>query len=261
MAVVDGDGAAVSDTDASRVRILPQIGIVAAAIAAYFLVRGATDAAYDAALHNAHHIVAVQRWLGLYHEPAFQQALLRSEVVSGIFNSVYIFGHWPVIVVTLLWLARQHPGVYLRTRDAMLLSGAIGLIVFALFPVAPPRLAGLGMTDTVSATSVAYRALQPTIFTNQYAAMPSLHVGWNLLMGLAIVAATRHLLVRFAAVTMVLVMAIAVVLTANHYFVDAIVGVALTTASWFVVGWWSARVRGAESVPSALLAGLSSHVR
>ena len=81
------------------------------------------------------------------------------------------------------------PARFLRLRNAMMVSGAIGLIVFASYPVAPPRLRGLGLVDTVTSSSTAYRVLQPPAFVNQYAAMPSLHSGWDLLVGIAIVTA------------------------------------------------------------------------
>ena len=74
----------------------------------------------------------------------------------------------------------------------MFLSGAIGFLFFALLPVAPPRLADPSLIDTVTLHSEAYRALQPPGLTNQYAAFPSLHFGWNLLVGFAVWGATRN---------------------------------------------------------------------
>src|SRR6185312_9767346 len=124
-------------------------------------------------------------------------------------------------------------GVYFRLRNAMLISGAIGLVIFTLFPLAPPRLAELGLVDTVTRSSDAYRVLQPTMFTNQYAAMPSLHVGWDLLVGLAILAAARGPLLRAFGAVMPVLMVAAVVLTANHYIVDAIAGATLTATCWY----------------------------
>jgi hypothetical protein len=82
----------------------------------------------------------------------------------------------------------MHRRVFRRLRDAMAVSGAMGVCVYVSYPVAPPRLARLGMTDTITEQSQAYRVLQPPAFINQYAAMPSLHVGWNLLLGLALIA-------------------------------------------------------------------------
>lgn len=219
-----------------RIRLSQQIAIVAVAVAAYFLVRGATEAAYGEALRHAQALVDLERMLGLYWEPALQEALAASPRVRAVLNAIYIYGHWPVIVVSLIWLARSHPAIYLRARNAMLISGGIGLVVFVSFPVAPPRLAGLGMTDTVSVASEAYRVLQPTMFTNQYAALPSLHVGWDLVIGLALAAAARRPLLRVLAMAMPVAMVVAVVLTANHYIVDAVAGAALTAVCWYVAG-------------------------
>ena len=104
-------------------------------------------------------------------------------------------------------------------------------MIFAAFPVAPPRLAGLGLIDTVTEHSSAYRVLQPPAFVNQYAAMPSLHVGWDLLMGLAVYTYARHVAVRIAGLALPVLMVSPVLLTANHYVIDAAVGAALVLAS------------------------------
>jgi membrane-associated phospholipid phosphatase len=123
----------------------------------------------------------------------------------------------------------------------MLLSGGIGLFVFVLYPVAPPRLAELGLVDTVTEYSTSYRVLQPPAFVNQYAAMPSLHVGWDLLMGIALVTWSSHLLVRAVGVALPTLMAISVVLTANHYIIDAVAGIALVLVCLWVVRTWARR--------------------
>jgi membrane-associated phospholipid phosphatase len=217
------------------VRLVPQIAVVTTAIAVYFLVRGATDSAATEAVRNARKLVSLERALGIYHEPGLQHALAGSAHVRTVLNWMYIWGHWPVIVVTLLLLARRNPDVFRRIRDAMMLSGGIGMVAFAVFPVAPPRLVDLGMADTVTLTSHAYRVLQPAVFTNQFAAMPSLHAGWNLLIGLAIISAARRPLLRLVGVLLPMAMVAAVVLTANHYIVDVLVGTALTSVCWIVV--------------------------
>ena len=236
------------ETSVERVRLLPQLAIMIAAVAAYFLVRGLTQADTGVAVRHAHSVVGLERALGLYHEPGWQASVMSMPFLRTVLNDIYIWGHWPVIAVTLIWLARQHPAVYLRARNTMLVSGGIGLVVFATFPVAPPRLAGLGMTDTVTVGAHGYRVLQPAMFTNQYAAMPSLHVGWDLVMGLAIAAASRHVLLRLIAVTLPVAMVITVLCTANHYLVDAIAGATLTTVCWLIAG--SARPRRAERTES-----------
>jgi hypothetical protein len=221
--------------DGTRLRVLPQIGIIAAAVFAYFGVRGATNSDPAEALRNAGRVIHLERLLHLGVEPQLQRDLAGGDSVRTVLNWVYIWGHWPVVVGTLLWLALRHPEVYRRTRNAMMLSGAIGLVVFVTFPVAPPRLAGMHIADTVTLTSHAYRVLQPPMFTNQYAAVPSLHVGWNLLIGIAIVTAARHWAVRLVGALMPAAMVTAVILTANHYVVDVLLGAALTTTCWFLV--------------------------
>jgi membrane-associated phospholipid phosphatase len=128
----------------------------------------------------------------------------------------------------------------------MAASGAIGMVVFVLYPVAPPRLADLGLVDTVALHSEAYRVLQPPAFSNLYAAMPSLHVGWNLLMGIAIATAAGHWLLRAVGYALPVLMAASVVLTANHYLVDVVAG-AVVALLGLVIATRLERRRGAAS--------------
>ncbi|MFF3877873.1 phosphatase PAP2 family protein [Streptomyces sp. NPDC001978] len=214
-----------------------------AAVIGYFGVRGLTDSSQDEALHNAAHVEAVEHGLHFDWEPQVQSLVVHDHSITRLLNWIYVFGHWPVIAVTLIWLLSRHPEVFARAAGAMLLSGAAGLIAFAAFPVAPPRLAGLGMTDTVTEQSNAYRVLQPPAFTNQYAAMPSLHVGWNLLMTMAVLAATRKIWLRVLAVALTVAMDATVVLTANHYVLDAVAGVVLADLGWCLMGHLRNRAR------------------
>ena len=146
-------------------------------------------------------------------------------VAEALINWIYIWGHWPVIVATMIWLAWRHRRVFLRLRDGMLVSGAIGLIVFASYPVAPPRLADGDVVDTVTRSSDSYRVLQPPAFVNQYAAMPSLHSGWDLLVGIAIVTAATTVWLRVVGVLLPASMLLAVVATGNHFVLDVVAGV------------------------------------
>ena len=146
-------------------------------------------------------------------------------------NDIYIYGHWPVIVTTMTWLAIRHPAHFLRLRDGMALSGLVGMLVYATYPVAPPRLVdGLGLVDTVTQRSEAYRVLQPPALVNQYAAMPSLHAGWDLLVGIAIVTAASSVLLRLVGAVMPALMAVATVATGNHFVLDVVAGMSLALA-------------------------------
>jgi membrane-associated phospholipid phosphatase len=215
----------------TRVRsLLGEVAVVAGGVVVYFGIRGATAGSEAVAVAHARDIVALEELLGLDVEKAVQTAVVPSDAMSTAFNWVYIWGHWPVIVATLLWLALRHRTVYYRLRNGMLVSGGLGLLVYTTYPVAPPRLAGLGMVDTVTERSQAYRVLQPPQFVNQYAAMPSLHVGWDLLVGLALLSAATAAWLRAVGLAMPPVMALATVATANHYVLDAVAGVLFALA-------------------------------
>ena len=207
--------------------VVGQTALVAAGVLAYFGVRGLTSTDVDQAQANARAVIELEQWLSIYVEAAVQAPVAALDPARTFANWIYIWGHWPVIVVTLAWLALHHRGEFLRLRDAMMMSGAVGMVVFALFPVAPPRLAGLGLVDTVTAGSNSYRVLQPPAFVNQYAAMPSLHVGWDLLVGIAIVTAASSWILRILGLVLPALMAVAVVATANHYLLDVVAGVAI----------------------------------
>jgi hypothetical protein len=217
-----------------RFGTVTQVLLCVTAVAAYFSVRSLTEGRAAAAFRNAALVMEWERALGIDQERVLQDAVVGLELVSLLLDWVYIYGHWPVIAVVLSWLLARHRDVFHRTRNTMLLSGSIGIVVFATFPVAPPRLL-TGLVDTVAESSPAYRLLQPAVFTNQYAAMPSLHVGWDLLMGLAVWTAGRRLWLRIAAVAMPAAMTAAVVLTANHFILDAAAGIALTGGAWLLL--------------------------
>jgi len=217
-----------------RLTFLREAAILLGGYSFYFVVRGITQGGEDAAVQNAHRIVEFQRALSLYVEPHLQEIALRWHEMVTVANWVYIWGHWPVIGVVAVWLHRSHPRTFMETRNALLLSGAIGLFFFALFPVAPPRLTDLGFVDTIVRWSDSYRVLQPTELVNQYAAFPSLHFGWNLLIVIAIWRAHADIRVRLAAAAMPVLMFFAIVLTANHFIVDAVGGAAVALTGLYL---------------------------
>ena len=212
----------------SRLRwVLGQVVVVAVGIVVYFRIRGITDASPQVAHAHASEIVRAEHWLGIDVERAVQAPVASSEALATAANWVYVWGHWPVILATMVWLVWHHRDAFRRLRDGMLVSGFLGMVVFVSFPVAPPRLVDLDLVDTVTERSEAYRYLQPPAFVNQYAAMPSLHAGWDLLVGLAIVSAATTVGFRLVGLLMPLLMVWAVVATANHYVLDVVAGIAL----------------------------------
>ncbi len=207
-----------------------QLLLVAGAVLLYFGVRGRTEGSRDLAIDNANDLLGLERAIGLDIEAAAQALILPHDWALMAVNWIYIWGHWPVIAATLVWLYRTRPLDYLLLRNALFLSGAIGLVIFVTYPVAPPRLLPSGYVDTVTELSTSYRVLQPPSLVNKYAALPSLHVGWNLLIGLAVYRTNANRLAKVFCVVSPVAMVAAVVLTGNHYVIDAILGavVALT---------------------------------
>jgi hypothetical protein len=230
MSVVDRIPRQVLGVEASSSRsaaVAREVLVVSSGVLLYFLVRGLTVADESVAVENAQSLARWERDVGLDLESAVQNVILRHDLAVTVMNWVYVWGHWPVIAAVLVWLVLRHPSGYRIIRNAMLLSGSIGLIIFVTFPLAPPRLAAMGLQDTVTEQSASYRVLQPKAFVNQYAAMPSLHVGWDLLIGIALVAHAGYLVLRVIGVVLPLAMSLSVVATANHYVIDAVVGVAV----------------------------------
>ena len=207
-----------------RNAVLFEVALATVAYFSYFLVRGLTESGFDRATVNAERVIRFEKWLGLYHEDAVQDAIANHDWLVNLANWVYIWGHWPVIITVGAWLLWSCPREYRTLRNGFLISGAIGLVVFATFPVAPPRLLDLGLIDTVTDRSMAYRILQPPAFVNQYAAMPSLHFGWDLLVGIELVRRADKVYVRAIGVLLPLLMGWAVVATANHFIIDGLIG-------------------------------------
>jgi hypothetical protein len=140
-------------------------------------------------------------------------------------NAYYLVAHVAVTAAAFVWLYVRHPATYRRFRNVMVVITMIGLTVHLLMPLAPPRMfPDLGFVDTARVFGPAsYGAGSPYKgFANQFAAMPSLHFGWALVIAWAVLIATksrwRYLVLAHPVITLA-----AIVLTANHYWLDAVV--------------------------------------
>lgn len=210
--------------------MIRELGFVAAAALLYSLVRGLTDDRVDLAFANAERLISFEQRLGIFAEPRLQAWANGSELTVNLANAVYIL-YWPIIIGALLWLLAWRPAAYRFYRNALLASGAFSLVVFALYPLAPPRfLPEYGFVDTIAVHSEGYREFNASALVNEYAAMPSLHFGWMLLAGIAIYQLAEHRLARAVAVALPGLMLAAIVLTGNHYMMDAVVGGAVVLA-------------------------------
>lgn len=208
----------------SRLIVLREFALMAGGYLIYSRVRDLTTGSEAFAITNAHNVAAAERALGIHWVASWQDAVIDHRWLIRIVNNDYIYGHWPLIAVVAAWLFFRHRNEYYLMRTAFFISGGISLIVFAFWPVAPPRLASPGIVDTISVSNHVYTALQPNSITNQFAAMPSLHFGWDLLVAIAIGTNVRWRGLKLVAALMPLLMLSGIVLTANHYFLDAAAG-------------------------------------
>ena len=230
-----------------------EIALVALAFLFYFLVRGSVVDREDEALRNAIDIIDLERTLGFFWEPELNAAILDHQALIQLFNAVYFWGDFPLIVGIGLWLYFfGHRHEYTVARDAVLASGAIALVIYHLYPVMPPRLLppelGFGFIDTLEAHSnLSYQAQSTQPFVNPYAAVPSLHYGWAALVGGVLFWATRNPWLRTLGVLMPIAQLTSIVFTANHYIFDAMVGLAVALLGLLVAmalqRWGYARIQ------------------
>jgi len=200
------------------------------------------------AFRNARVVINFERALGLYHEESIQQLFLGARSVVMAFNVYYGTAHFLVTGGILAWLFVRHPDRYARWRWTLACTTLIGLIGFLAFPLMPPRLItsqfGMGSyEDTLHTVGGLWNFEKGAIakLSNQYAAMPSLHFAWSLWCCLALWPRLRHTWARVLAVAHPIVTLVAIVATANHYWLDAAAGAAALLAGWLLGGVLAAR--------------------
>ncbi|MFN8639990.1 MAG: phosphatase PAP2 family protein [Dehalococcoidia bacterium] len=213
---------------------LTELGLAAAGFVAYFLVRGAVVDHPTLAITHAREIVALQMSLGLWVEPRLQALAMEVHPLVRAMNFVYFWLDFPLIVAVGVALFWKRPTHYILLRDALLISGGMALVCYYAYPVAPPRyLRELGFVDTLEQFDhLSYQAQSMRPFVNPYAAVPSLHVGWAVLLSLTSFRVSSRLLLRSAGVVLVGLQAVAVVVTGNHFIFDGLVGLVLCIIAW-----------------------------
>jgi membrane-associated phospholipid phosphatase len=230
-----------------------QTGVYAAAYGAYGAARWAARGDPGLADSHAHRLFGLERRLGIAVEPAMQ-ALFGHGLAARALSVIYVAAQIAVVPAALLVAYRRSRGVYRRLRNIVLLAWMLALPVFWLYPVAPPRLARLGITDTI-ASGAALNSRLATSLYNPLAAMPSLHCGFALAVSLASWRLARTRLGRWVAASWAPLVILSVIATGNHVLVDVVGGLAVTlVAAGAVVGLQSApraRWRTSRSTCSA----------
>ncbi|MFE0170849.1 phosphatase PAP2 family protein [Streptomyces sp. NPDC059002] len=181
------------------------------------------------AFHNAHRVWDAERALRLPGEGVVQDALLHGETLIHIANTYYATVHFPATLLFLVWLYLRRPRHYVWARRVLAALTAAALVLHLGFPLAPPRMLDAAhLVDTAQVYGPSVYASEPATDTmaNQFAAMPSLHFGWALMLAVGMIVATssrwRWLWLLHPLLTLLVVVG-----TANHYWLDAIVATAL----------------------------------
>jgi hypothetical protein len=190
------------------------------------------------AMHRAAWIWHAERDIGLPSETALQRVFLPHPLLVEALNWYYAVLHFPVLIGCLVWLFVWHRGEYWRVRTLVLLFTAVSLLV-QFIPVAPPRLLPItGMTDTGLVYGQSVYGTHAGIDADQLSAMPSIHIGWALLVALVVMATVRSRW-RWLALAYPALTTLAVVVTANHFWLDGIAAAAL-----LAMAIWVQRVAG-----------------
>jgi hypothetical protein len=200
----------------------------------YQLIRGAADGSWEPARRHAGDIVEFERTLGLFVEGEVQE-VSHALGLHGVLGFAYVTLHFAATIVALVWIHRRHHAQFALVRTVLVASSAIALVVYVLYPTAPPRLAGLGIADTVTLhTSVNLNSALLGELYNPIAAVPSLHFGYALIVGVAVAVLASRRSVQVLGALYPPVMLLVIVATGNHFWFDAAAGALVASAGWLV---------------------------
>jgi hypothetical protein len=223
-----------------RARI--QIGLFLLAYLLYSAARWITVGDLSAARAHADWILHLEDHLGIADEASVQRALSGTWVIY-LLNHLYLAAQLVVVPGALVFTYVRSRRVYERLRNTILATWLVSIPVYAAFPVAPPRLANVGLVDTITTqTGFAMDSKLTTSFYNELAAVPSLHVGFAVAVGIAIAATVRHPVARTLALLWGPTIGLAVVATGNHFVFDIVAGI-VASAVGYVAGRAVTRVR------------------
>jgi hypothetical protein len=201
----------------------------------YSLVRLLAPHHLVASYAHAYAVLDIEKASGLFHELDLNSFLVQHHSVEEFSSYWYASAHFIVTPLVLVWLFRKHSWAYPLLRSALVIATVSALVVYATWPLAPPRFVLGEAVDTVVQHPVVWAKSGAAGFVNEYAAMPSLHVGWAVWCAIAVVVVLRtpwrHLAWLYPLTTTYVVMA-----TANHYLLDAVGGVFVVSAPLYLCG-------------------------
>jgi hypothetical protein len=205
---------------------MTQIAFILGSLALYELARYAMKPNWSVAFENAKRVTQLERALRVAWEPALQQAFLPLPSLIEALNVFYFVAHFLLTGVFFLWLYHRSQSGFRAFRDGFFAATMISIFIHWGFPTAPPRLAGIGLVDTLrSFSGIDIGSPSREAFTNPVAAVPSLHAGWAVGVGVGLVRYGRMLVTRVAGVFYPMLVVFTIIVTGNHFVLDAVAGI------------------------------------
>ncbi|MEW2218680.1 phosphatase PAP2 family protein [Streptomyces sp. NPDC006990] len=226
-------------------RLWFEIVLIAVSYWTYSLIRNAVPEQRAEALHNADWIWRTEHTLGIAVEQSINHAIGGVTWLIVSMNYYYATLHFIVTIGVLVWLYRAHPGRYAATRLVLFATTGSALLGYYLFPLAPPRLmAGGHFIDTVQVHQTWGSMASGNLaqMSNQYAAMPSMHIGWSVWCGLTIAMLARPLWGKVLGVLYPVATLTVIVSTANHFWLDAVGGLLCLALGYGLACAWYGRL-------------------
>jgi membrane-associated phospholipid phosphatase len=223
---------------------LRQLALFAGAYYLYRLVRGFVDGQAGLAFENARTLVDIERSLGLFFEPGLQAWARGEEWLLMFANWMYVNSHFVVTTTFLIWLylARNH--AFYFVRNMFMVSMLFALLGYLAYPTAPPRfLPEWGFTDTVANFVGQSAENTADVLYNPFAAVPSMHVAFALMISIPAIRLVRRRALKVFWAAYPAIVTFVVVVTANHYWLDAVLGAMVAGASAWLATAAFARVR------------------
>jgi PAP2 superfamily len=198
--------------------------VVLAFYAVYEASRALVAGEEQIAIRHAHSVVALERSLHVFVEHDIQRA---AHAVPGLVDAsgvVYLTLHLAVTGGYLLWLHQRRPYAFAIVRSTLLIASGLALVGYVLLPTAPPRLAGIGIADTVSNTHIDLNEGLISSLYNPVAAIPSMHFGYALVVGVSLLHCGERAWLRVVGALYPPVVVLVIVATGNHFLLDAAAG-------------------------------------
>jgi hypothetical protein len=228
-----------------RIDVVRQLMLFVIAEVCYETVRGVAEGKRAEAFANAASIINFERSTGTFFEPALQSALIDYRWLIDASNFFYVNSHFVITTAFLIWLYfYKNPNFYF-VRNMFMVAMALALVGYALVPTAPPRLIPqAGFVDTIATyTQVKHDSAMVNLFINPFAAVPSMHVCFSLLVGIPAAMLVSKPIFKVLWICYPAMVFFVVLVTANHFWVDAAAGATVAVASAMTANLILARAR------------------